>query len=244
MPIDWTTFDVEAIVNESGDNLYVDNLENPFSVLESPMMIIDEDSARAAARQGAERRGLPYLDEDPLDVDAPSAAQVGREELLRLGAVPVRSGDGTVRVVLAETSSERIAAVREHFSTDVSIGVVTSSTLERLLDATPSSTAPTSREAGILEQDFERVLNLFDEEADRFNAVRQKLQQLGGQMHEREQHVHRLEADVARLRAEAQQRELTIYRLRRELSDREGRLDRAAAKTQELAAIVDWNGPR
>ena len=126
----------------------------------------------------------------------------------------------------------------------MSIGVVTSSTLERLLDATPSSTAPTSREAGILEQDFERVLNLFDEEADRFNAVRQKLQQLGGQMHEREQHVHQLEAEMARLRVEAQQSELTIDRLRRELSDREGRLERAAAKAQELAAIVEWNGPR
>jgi hypothetical protein len=49
---------------------------------------------------------------------------------------------------------------------------------------------------------------------------------------------------MARLRVEAQQSELTIDRLRRELSDREGRLERAAAKAQELAAIVEWNGPR
>jgi hypothetical protein len=231
-------------VNDTGGNLYGDYRENPFSVLESPVIVFEDDAARAAARQTAERRGLPYLDEEPLEIDAASAARVGREELLRLGAVPVRSGDGAVRIVLAEISNERIAAVREHFSTDVTLGVVTNATLERLLDATPTSTAPSNREAGILEQDFERVLNLFDEEADRFNAVRQKLQQLGGQMHEREQHVHQLEADMARLRVEAQQSELTIDRLRRELSDREGRLERAAAKAQELAAIVEWNGPR
>src|SRR6266536_5189903 len=241
-----TTFDVEATLNETGDNLYAHYRENPFSVLESPLMVFDDDAARAAARQTAERRGLPYLDEEPLDVDAPSAARVGREELVRLGAVPVRSSDGTVRVVLAETSSERIAAVREHFSTDVALGVVTNSTLERLLDATPTSTVPASAAAGTgnLGHSFERVLNLFDEEAGRFQALRQKLQQLGGQMSEREQHVQQLEAELARLRVERQHDQATIDRLRHELSDREGRLEQAATKTKELAAIIDWNGPR
>jgi len=148
--------------------------------------------------------------------------------------------------VLAETSSERIAAVREHFSTDVALGVVTNSTLERLLDATPTSTVPASAAAGTgnLGHSFERVLNLFDEEAGRFQALRQKLQQLGGQMSEREQHVQQLEAELARLRVERQHDQATIDRLRHELSDREGRLEQAATKTKELAAIIDWNGPR
>ena len=243
--------DLEAAVNETADNLYDRYRENPFSVLESPPTAFG-DAARASARELAERRGFSYLDEEPLDVDGPSAARVGADELVRLGAVPVRCGDGSLRVVVSGTTDERIAAVREHFSTEVAVGVVTPATLDRLLDAARTTTKPPA-EAPIaaapaptdnLHQNFERVLNLFDEETGRFQVLRQKLQQLAGQMSEREQRLTQLEEELARARVERQHDQMTIEQLRNDLHDRDGRLERAAAKAQELAAIIRGSGPR
>lgn len=233
-------------MNETADNLFDRYQENPFSVLESPPAPFG-DPARTTARELAERRGFAYLDEEPLDVDGPSAARVGADELVRLAAVPVRCGDGSLRVVVSTTTEERIAAVREHFSTEVALGVVTPTTLDRLLDAarttaTPPAEAPVPTDN--LHQSFERVLNLFDEEAGRFQVLRQKLQQLAGQMSEREQRLHQLEEELARVRGERQRDQMTIERLRNDLHDRDGRLERAAAKAQELAAIIRGSGPR
>ena len=104
--------------------------------------------------------------------------------------------------------------------------------------------ADAAQGTGNLGQSFERVLGLFDEEAGRFQALRRKLQQLGGQMSEREQRLQQLETEVARLRAERQHDQVTIGRLQHELSDRDGRLERAATKAQELAAIIDGHDPR
>jgi hypothetical protein len=229
-------------LNETSDNFYDHYRENPFSVLEPPPIDFG-DAARASARDLAEDVGLSYVDEDPLELDGPSVARVGPDTLARLGSVPVRRGDGSLRVVVSETTSERIAAVREHFSTEVALGIVTPSTLERLLDAarTPATDAAGADDVG---QNFERVLSLFDEEAGRFQVLREKLQQLGGQMSEREQHVRQLEAELARLRAEQQQDRVTIDGLRHDLAEREGRLELAGAKAEELAAIIRASGPR
>jgi Type II secretion system (T2SS), protein E, N-terminal domain len=226
-------------LNETGDNLYDHYLENPFSVLESPPMIFD-GAARASDHEIAQDRGLPHLDGEALDLDAPSVARVGPDELARLGAVPVRRADGSLRVVVAETTSERIAAVREHFSTEVALGLVTASTLERLLDAarTPAASADAEAGTGSLGETFERVLSLFDEEAGRFQVLRQRVQQLGSQTSEREHRLQQLEAELVRIRVEREQDQVTIERLRNDLAERERRLDRADTKVQELAAII------
>jgi hypothetical protein len=92
----------------------------------------DEHSAAIATARSWE---LPYLDDEPLLIDSESATRVGGEELARIGAAPVRCGDGNVRVVLADATPERIAGIREHFSGAVDIGVVKASTLVSLLDA-------------------------------------------------------------------------------------------------------------
>jgi Type II secretion system (T2SS), protein E, N-terminal domain len=226
-------------LNETGDNLYDHYLENPFSVLESPPMTFG-GATRASDGEIAEDRGLPHLDGEALDLDAPSVNRVGPDELARLGAVPVRRADGSLRIVVSETTSERVAAVREHFSADVALALVTASTLERLLDAARTPTAPAEAEAGTgsLGETFERVLSLFDEEAGRFDVLRQRVQQLGSQTSEREHRLQQLEAELARIRVEREQDQVTIENLRNDLAERERRLDRAATKAQELAAII------
>jgi hypothetical protein len=231
---------VEAVVNEQNDKLNDRYGESPFSALESPPLAFGDSVQRPSAREIAERWGLPYLEDEQLEVDTPSVSRVGPDELMRLAAVPVRCGEGGVHVVVAEPTDERYASVREHFSTDVEVGIVTAATLDRLLDAARTHTAPVDAPVGAatLGETFGRVLTLFDEETTRFVALRQKLQQLGSQMSEREQHLQRLEAELAHARVERQRDQETINQLRHELAERDGRLERAASKAHELRAII------
>src|SRR4029079_11499625 len=62
---------------------------------------VEPGDERSAAIATARSWELPYLDDEPLLIDSESAARVGGEELARIGAAPVRCGDGNVRVVLA-----------------------------------------------------------------------------------------------------------------------------------------------
>ena len=96
---------------------------------------IEPGGEQTAAMETAQSWELRYLDDEAVVIDSESAARVGGEELARIGAAPVRCGDGNVRVVLADPTPERIAAVREHFSGSLDIAVVTASKLASLLDA-------------------------------------------------------------------------------------------------------------
>ena len=95
---------------------------------------VEPGDERSAAIATARSWELPYLDDEPLLIDHDSATRVGGEELARIGAAPVRCGDGNIRVVLADATPERIAGIREHFSGAVDIGVVRTSTLASLLE--------------------------------------------------------------------------------------------------------------
>jgi hypothetical protein len=203
----------------------------------------ERDAAIATARSWE----LPYLDDEPLLIDGESAARVGGEELARIGAAPVRCGDGNVRVVLAEATPERIAGIREHFSGALDIGVVKTSTLASLLDAASMAavssvpdnlTNGAAAAAPVWGRSLERVLSAFDTEATRLQDLRGKLQELGGEMSAREQRVQELEAELQRMRVERLRDQEAVDRLRHELSDRNSRLERALSKTNELAAII------
>ena len=204
----------------------------------------DEQSAAITTARSWE---LPYLDDEPLLIDSESAARVGGEELARIGAAPVRCGDGNVRVVLADATPERIAGIREHFSGAVDIGVVKTSTLASLLDAasmaavssvTDQVTNGAAAAAPVWGRSLERVLTAFDTEATRLQDLRGKLQELGGEMAAREQRVQELETELQRMRVERLRDQEAVDRLRHELSDRNNRLERALSKTHELAAII------
>ena len=204
----------------------------------------DEHSAAVATARSWE---LPYLDDEPLLIDSESATRVGGEELARIGAAPVRCGDGNVRVVLADATPERIAGIREHFSGAVDIGVVKASTLASLLDAasmavassgTDSVTMGAAAAAPVWGRSLERVLTAFDTEATRLQDLRNKLQELGGEMAAREQRVQELETELQRIRVERLRDQEKVDRLRHDLGDRNNRLERALTKTQELAAII------
>jgi hypothetical protein len=204
----------------------------------------DERSTAIAIAQSWE---LAYLDDEPLVIDSESAARVGGEELARISAAPVRCDDGNVRVVLAEATPERIAGIREHFSGAVDIGVVKASTLASLLDAawmvvassgTDSVATGAAAAAPVWGRSLERVLSLFDNEATRLQELRGKMQELGGEMAAREQRVQELETELQRIRVERLRDQEAVDRLRHELADRNSRLERALAKTQELAALI------
>jgi len=208
---------------------------------------VEPGDQRSAAIETARSWELPYLDDEALVIDGESAARVGGEELARIGAAPVRCGDGSVRVVLADATPERIAGIREHFSGAVAIGVVQASTLASLLDAATvtvaagTSDAVTSGAAAaapVWGRTLERVLGLFDTETTRLQELRGKMQELGGEMAAREQRVTELETELQRMRVERLRDQEAVDRLRHELSDRNSRLERALAKTQELAAIM------
>jgi hypothetical protein len=203
----------------------------------------DERSAAVATARSWE---LAYLEDEPLVIDGESAARVGGEELARIGAAPVRCGDGNVRVVLADATPERIAGIREHFSGAVAIGVVTPSTLASLLDAasinavsgSDAVTSGAATAAPVWGRSLERVLGLFDTEAARLQDLRAKLHELGGEMAAREHRVQELETELQRIRVERLRDQEAVDRLKHELADRNGRLERALSKTQELAAII------
>ncbi|MGH3054992.1 MAG: hypothetical protein ACRDL7_08455 [Gaiellaceae bacterium] len=210
----------------------------------------DERSAAIATAQSWE---LPYLDDEPLLIDSESATRVGGEELARIGAAPARCGDGNVRVVLADATPERIAAIREHFSGAVDIGVVKTSTLASLLDAasmaavssgTDSLTTGAAAAAPVWGRSLERVLTAFDTEATRLQDLRGKLQELGGEMAARETRVQELETELQRIRLERLRDQEAVDRLRHELADRNNRLERALTKTHELAAIIQGGNPQ
>jgi hypothetical protein len=207
---------------------------------------VEPGDERSAAIDTARSWELPYLDDDPLVIDNESASRVGGEELARIGAAPVRCDDGSVRVVLADATPERIASIREHFSGAVAIGVVKASTLASLLDAASISIAtPADADASgaataapVWGRSLERVLNLFDTEATRLQDLRGKMQELGGEMAAREQRVQELEGELQRIRVERLRDQEAVDRLRHELADRNSRLERALSKTQELVAII------
>jgi hypothetical protein len=209
---------------------------------------VEPADERSAAIETARSWELRYLDEEALMVDSESATRVGGEELARIGAAPVRCGDGNIRVVLADATPERIAGIREHFSGGIEIGVVTPSTLASLLDAASiaavsgnnndSVASGAATAAPVWGRSLERVLGLFDAEATRLHELRGKLQELGGEMAAREQRVQELEAELQRIRVERLRDQEAVDRLKHELSDRNSRLERALSKTQELAAII------
>src|SRR6201987_3824516 len=186
----------------------------------------DERSAGIATARSWE---LPYLDDEPLLIDSESAARVGGEELARIGAAPVRCGDGNVRVVLADATPERIAGIREHFSGAVDIGVVKTSTLASLLDAasmaavssgTDSVTNGAAAAAPVWGRSLERVLSAFDTEATRLQDLRNKLQELGGEMAAREKRVQELETELQRIRVERLRDQGGVDRLKHALAAR------------------------
>jgi hypothetical protein len=207
---------------------------------------VEPGDERSAAIETARSWELPYLGDEAVVIDSESATRVGGEELARIGAAPVRYGDGTVRVVLADATPERIAGIREHFSGGIGIGVVTASTLASLLDAasmavasnTGTVTSGAAAAAPVWGRTLERVLGLFDTEATRLQELRGKLQELGGEMAARETRVQELETELQRIRVERLRDQEAVDRLRHELADRNGRLERALTKTQELAAII------
>jgi predicted nuclease with TOPRIM domain len=103
---------------------------------------------------------------------------------------------------------------------------------------TDSVTNGAAAAAPVWGRSLERVLSAFDTEATRLQDLRGKLQELGGEMAQREQRVTELETELQRVRVERLRDQEAVDRLKHELADRNSRLERALQKTQELVAII------
>jgi hypothetical protein len=228
---------LEAVVDDYFEN------ETTFDETFDEQPRVEPADERSVTIETARSWELPYLGDEALVIDSESAARVGGEELARIGAAPVRCGDGNVRIVLADVTPERIAAVREHFSGGIEIGLVAPSTLAPLLDAASMAVASggdagAAAAAPVWGRTLERVLGLFDNEATRLQELRGKLQELGGEMTARERRLQELETELQQVRVERLRDQEANDRLRHELADRNSRLERALSKTQELTAII------
>ena len=199
---------------------------------------VEPGDERSAAIATARSWELPYLDDEPLLIDSESATRVGGEELARIGAAPVCCADGSIRVVLADATPERIAGIREHFSGGIEIGVVTAPILASLLDAATVAVASgadsvnsgAATAAPVWGRTLERVLGLFDTEATRLQELRGKLQEVGGEMAAREQRVTELETELQRIRVERLRDQEAVDRLRHELAELERELEALIAR--------------
>jgi hypothetical protein len=60
---------------------------------------VEPGGERTAAMETAQSWDLRYLDDEAVVIDSESAARVGAEELARIGAAPVRCGDGNFRIL-------------------------------------------------------------------------------------------------------------------------------------------------
>jgi hypothetical protein len=98
--------------------------------------------------------------------------------------------------------------------------------------------------APIWGRSLERVLGLFDNEATRLQELRGKLQGLGREMAAREARVKELEAELQRSHIDRLRDQETVDRLKHELAERNNRLERALANTQELATIIQGTQAR
>jgi hypothetical protein len=85
---------------------------------------------------------------------------------------------------------------------------------------------------------LDRVLGLFDSETTRLHELRGKLTGLGKEMAAREARVKELEAEIQRFQIERLRDQEIVDRLKHELTERNSRLERALANTQELATII------
>jgi DNA repair exonuclease SbcCD ATPase subunit len=85
---------------------------------------------------------------------------------------------------------------------------------------------------------LDRVLGLFDSETTRLHELRGKLTGLGREMATREARIKELEAEVQRFQIERLRDQEMVDRLKHELAERNNRLERALASTQELSTII------
>ena len=189
---------------------------------------------------------LSFVDDGEGRIDSTALSVLSREDARRTRAVPVRCEDGLIWVLVVEPTEERLGEIRARASQDVTIGVVTRTSFQRLLaalDQSPGIERETPEALHELadeppDRSFDDVLALLDDETGHLAALREKVGQLASGVTEREHATRRLESELdAERNARAHDR-FTIERLQREAEERDRVLDVARSKVEDLAGLL------
>jgi hypothetical protein len=183
----------------------------------------EEGLARALARQWA----LPYLDDAEVDQRATTLLDSGiAAELM---ACPVSSADNGFLVAVAEPSEERFSAVRAASGAEPKFALVTSATLERLLERASQtaqadeSAAASSRAARVAaDEQNEATLQWLDSELEAAGAHLSRLRERVVQLVEADQRRVR---ELADCRAEVARQQARIVAVRAKLTEANNALD-------------------
>jgi len=181
---------------------------------------------------------------------------VRREDRLGIGLGPATDrreerGDGKVRIAVpilphianfddldplaAEADIDLVRTRMQKDQQRLDAGQVSS---PRELENLQSEIESLKRRQSDLEDEELEIMEKREVVQTRLQELRGKMQELGGEMAARERRVQELETELQRIRVERLRDQEAVDRLKHDLADRNNRLERALAKTQELAAII------
>jgi len=204
----------------------------------------EEGLARALARQWA----LPYLDD--AQVDQRATTMLSSAVAAELMVCPVSSADDGFLVAVAEPSEERFSAVRAATVAEPEFALVTSATLERLLERASEaakaeeSAAAESRAARVAaDEQCEASLQWLDRELEAAGAqlirLRERVVQLVDTDQQRVRELADCRAEIARLSRSRVADEERIRTLEAEVGRQQERLVAVRAKLTEANNALD-----
>jgi len=204
----------------------------------------EEGLARALARQWA----LPYLDDAHVDQRATTLLSSAVAAELRV--CPVASADDGFLVAVAEPSEERFSAVRAASVAEPRFALVTSTTLERLLERAgeagraEESAAAESRAARVAaDEQSEASLQWLDREleatGEQLIRLRERVVQLVDADQRRERELADCRAELARLSRGRIADEERIRTLEENVARQQERLVAVRAKLTEANDALD-----
>jgi hypothetical protein len=204
----------------------------------------EEGLARALARQWA----LPYLDDPQIDQHATTLLSSAAAAELKV--CPVSSADDGFLVAVAEPSEERFAAVRAASTAEPRFALVTSTTLECLLERASeaakaeASAAAASRAARVAaDEQSEASLQWLDSElvaaGAQLSRLRERVVQLVDADQRRMRELADCRAEIARLSRSRVADEERIRTLESQVARQQERLVAVRAKLTEASNALD-----
>ncbi len=204
---------------------------------------IDEAGlARVLARQWE----LPFVDEEPVAIDARAAALLPAEERERLGACAIGFVEGMPVIAVAEPTEERFEAVRARLGMDCRFAVVTKGMFERLRTGQASADAQLQAEQASLaagraaeEAETELLVAELDRATASVVAVRARVEQLAQRQQGADRELAELRAQLDALNDTRASEQTRLQSLERELARQRELVAAARAKLAEVVRMLE-----
>lgn len=198
---------------------------------------IDE---RNLAKLLARQWDVPFLDEHELAPESAALEIFSPEEARRLGAVPVRWEDDSLRVAVAEPTEERLAKVRAAIPGDILFSVVTPRSFVGLLTRGHAAQAPpaaaTAQPAAehADSRAFDGLLASLDDETAHLRELSDQVQRFAELFAERDLAAKRLESELASAQAATDHQTRTMARMQAELEERDRAYEQELGTSEHL----------